>query len=57
MNNRDAWDYLSTKDSVRDAAKAFMQEFRIEENEYEPIRHKFNILKSTRDSSRKVKKL
>ena len=30
MNNRDAWDYLSNKDSVRDASKAFMQEFQIE---------------------------
>ena len=57
MNNRDAWDYLSTKDSARGAAKAFMQEFQIEENEYEPIRHKFTNLKSARDSSRKVKKL
>ena len=39
MNTRDSWDYLSTKDSVRDAAMAFMQTFQIEENDYEPIRH------------------
>ena len=56
MNNRDAWNYFSTKESVRDAAKAFVQEFHIEENEFEPIRHKFNILRSTRDSSRKLNK-
>ena len=35
MNNRDAWDYLSTKESIRDAVKAFMQEFQIEKSEYE----------------------
>ena len=57
MNNREAWDYLSARESIRDTFKEFMQEFQIEENEYESIRHKFNILKSTRDSSRKLKKL
>ena len=41
----------TTMESVRDAAKAFMQEFQIEDNENEPIWQKFNILKSTRDSA------
>ena len=53
MNNRDVWYYLSIKESVRDTAKACMQEFQIEKNEYEPIKQEFNILNSIKDCSKK----
>ena len=55
MNNRDAWEYVSVKCSVRAAARAYVEEFQLEENELEPIRHKFNTLKSARDSSQRSK--
>ena len=55
MNNRDAWDYLSNKASARAAARAFVEEFQLEQSELESIRHKFNTLKSARDSSQRSK--
>ena len=55
MNNRDAWNYLSSKESVRAATRAFVQEFQLDENEMGPIRYKFSTLKTARDSSQRSK--
>ena len=55
MNNREAWEYFTSKKSERDAAVTFISEFNLDENEVNSIRYKFNSLKSSREKSTKYK--
>ena len=55
MNNLEAWDYLSSKESIGVAVIDFVEKFQLEECEVDSLRYKYRILKSSRDSSRKSK--
>ena len=55
MNNLEAWDYLSSKESIRVAVIDFVENFQLEVSEVDSLQYKFRNLKSTRESSRKSK--
>ena len=53
MNNKEAWDYLQSKESERASALSFVIDFQLNEGELSNIRYKFSNLKSTREYARK----
>ena len=50
MNNKDAFDFLSSKESVRKASTDFLDSHNISEDNYHKIRRKFGDLKFQRDN-------
>ena len=53
MNNKEAWDYLQSKESERASALSFALDFQLNEGELINLRYKFSNLKSTREYARK----
>ena len=53
VNNKEAWDYLQSKESERASALSFVLDFQLNEGELSNIRYKFSNLKSTREYARK----
>ena len=50
MNNMDAFDFLSSKESVTKASSNFLDSHNISEDDYHKIRRKFGDLKFQRDN-------
>ena len=57
MNNRDAYEFLSSKTSIRAAVEEFMSIHQLEQGESSSLRHKFCQLRPERDSYRKFSDL
>lgn len=53
MENHDAFVFLNSKSSIREATELFIEQYNIDENEYETIRNKFRKIKSEQVSFRK----
>ena len=53
MNNKEAWNYLQSKESERATALSFVLDFQLDELELSNLRYKFSDLKSTREYARK----
>ena len=49
MNNREAFDFLKSKTSVREASIEFMTRYNLGEDQYDRIRYQFCEMKSSRD--------
>ena len=57
MNNKEAWDYLHSKESERASALSFILDIQLNEGELNNLRYKFSNLKFTREYARKKKDL
>ena len=57
MNNKEAFELLSSQPSIRASSNEFIRSFEIPECEFHAFRRKFGQLKSDRDNFLKLKEL
>ena len=57
MNNKEAFELLTSQPSIRASSNDFIRSFKIPECEFPKLRRKFGQLKSDRDNFLKLKKL
>ena len=53
MNNKDAFDFLSSKSTIKEATDAFIDRFQLSQSEENLINKKFRNLRSERSTFRK----